>query len=281
MINFFKKLDKRMAIYLGIAVGSIIFLIILLVVLKAAVGTRINSKTFENRLKTAAKDYYKKYDKKLPKNNGEKVSISIEQLADEGYIKDPDKLLKKGVTCTGGVNISNNNGYYLYQPVIDCSDGHTTNVFYKKVLEDNKTRKYRDGLYKINNYYLFRGEQINNYVKFAGKNWRILRINEDNTVRMILEDKIDTVAWDDRYNDIQKESVGKNDYQLSRIKQTLNKYFTNEDLKYFTSENKALIVPTELCIGAKNENSTLNDGSIECAKKTEKLPLGLLQTNIQ
>lgn len=279
MINFLKKLDRKMAIYLGIAIGSIIFLIILLIVLKSAVGTRINTKTFEKKLETAAKDYYKKYDKKMPKTNGDKTSISIDDLVDAGYLKDPNKLLKKGITCEGGVNVSNNNGYYLYQPVIECSDGYSTNVLYKKILENNKNRQDRDGLYKINNYYLFRGEQVNNYVKFAGKIWRILRINEDNTVRLILADKIDSVVWDDRYNDTKNDSVGKNDYEISRIKQVLNDYFTDADLKYFSSEDKALIVPTELCIGARNELFSLNDGSIECSKKTEKYPIGLLQVN--
>lgn len=279
MINFLKKIDRKMAIYLGIAIGSIIFLIILLIVLKSVVGTRINTKTFEKKLETAAKDYYKKYDKKLPKTNGDKTSISIDDLVDAGYLKDPNKLLKKGITCEGGVNISNNNGYYLYQPVIECSDNYSTDVLYKKILEDNKNRKERDGLYKINNYYLFRGEKVNNYVKFANLNWQILRINEDNTIRLILIDNLDATEWDDRYNSIEEDNVGKNDYNISRIKEVLDDYFNNSKLKLFTNENKALIVPTELCIGARNELLSLNDGSIECSKKTEKLPLGLLQAN--
>ena len=38
--------------------------------------------------------------------------------------------------------------------------------------------------------YYFRGNVENNYVSFAGFTWRIVRINEDGTVRMIMQDGI-------------------------------------------------------------------------------------------
>ena len=46
--------------------------------------------------------------------------------------------------------------------------------------------------------YYFRGEVNNNYVSFANKTWRIIRINEDGTVRIILNSS----AASSRYNDI-------------------------------------------------------------------------------
>ena len=39
--------------------------------------------------------------------------------------------------------------------------------------------------------YYFRGNVTNNYVKFAGQIWRIVRINEDGTIRIIMQDGID------------------------------------------------------------------------------------------
>lgn len=54
----------------------------------------------------------------------------------------------------------------------------------------------KSGLYKSidtnsgNATYYFRGEVENNYVSFAGLIWRIIRINEDDTVRLILQDGI-------------------------------------------------------------------------------------------
>lgn len=46
--------------------------------------------------------------------------------------------------------------------------------------------------------YYFRGTPINNYVKFAGEYWRIIRINGDNSVRLIYAG---SVATDNGYDD--------------------------------------------------------------------------------
>ena len=40
--------------------------------------------------------------------------------------------------------------------------------------------------------YYFRGNVENNYVSFAGKVWRVIRINEDESVRLILDERTDT-----------------------------------------------------------------------------------------
>ena len=42
--------------------------------------------------------------------------------------------------------------------------------------------------------YYFRGNTINNYVSFAGLTWRIVRINGDGTVRLVLNDTAETLA---------------------------------------------------------------------------------------
>ena len=39
--------------------------------------------------------------------------------------------------------------------------------------------------------YYYRGTEVNNYVSFAGKTWRIVRVLEDGSVRLILDDRID------------------------------------------------------------------------------------------
>ena len=51
--------------------------------------------------------------------------------------------------------------------------------------------------------YYFRGNVENNYVNFAGFTWRIVRINEDGTVRIIMQDGINnnaTYAFNSNYN---------------------------------------------------------------------------------
>lgn len=273
-MNLLRKLDKKTLTLIGIGISIIILLIVILITLKIIVGSAITTKTYEKRLKTAATTYFEKHKNRLPKQNGGRISISIEKLENSGVIKSQDKLLKKGVTCKGGVNVSRNNNYYLYQPVIKCSDKYETNLLYTKILEDNPLRQSSDGLYQINNYYLFRGENLNNYVRFADKTWRIVRINKDNTIKLLLQDRLTSISWDDRYNNEKDQTIGKNIYSVSRIKEKLDEYIEGNEL--FTDAQKAYIVPSNYCIGSRKENDTKMDGSSECSNILENQYLGLL-----
>ena len=51
--------------------------------------------------------------------------------------------------------------------------------------------------------YYFRGNVTNNYVKFAGQTWRIVRVNEDGTIRIVMQDGINSnanIAFNSNYN---------------------------------------------------------------------------------
>ena len=54
--------------------------------------------------------------------------------------------------------------------------------------------------------YYFRGDVKNNYVDFAGLKWKIIRINEDGTVRLILDGRVGTggYAFNSTYNTVDK-----------------------------------------------------------------------------
>ena len=49
--------------------------------------------------------------------------------------------------------------------------------------------------------YYFRGAIINNYVRFAGFTWRIIRVNEDGSIRMIKQDSIGNSVFNTNYKD--------------------------------------------------------------------------------
>jgi len=51
--------------------------------------------------------------------------------------------------------------------------------------------------------YYFRGNVENNYVSFAGQTWRIVRINEDGTIRIVMQDGINSnanIVFNSNYN---------------------------------------------------------------------------------
>lgn len=270
------NLNKKLIMYIGIGFVALIVFLIILFVIKTISGNRISPEKLEGKIKAAAVSYYEKNPDKLPKENGSKLKITIEELVEYDQLKSLDELLDKGTSCTGYVNVSKNNGYYSYIPYVDCGDDYKTNLLVNVIKNEKNVVTTGNGLYKMNDYYLFRGENLNNHVSFAGKNWLILRVNNDNTIRLLLEDKSESVVWDDRYNTEKNSNVGKNNYDVSRIKESLSNYFKSDA---FNDEERSLIVPMNLCTGKRKYDAKVNNGSIECSKTVQNQPLGLLQLN--
>ena len=85
------------------------------------------------------------------------------------------------------------------------------------------------GLYKStatntgNPTYYFRGNVTNNYVSFAGQTWRIVRINEDGTIRIVMQDGINnnaTYKFNSNYNNYTYMY-----YTNSQVKTTLESWY--------------------------------------------------------
>lgn len=102
-------------------------------------------------------------------------------------------------------------------PVLTTSSNNTSDV--SGLYESNDTNSG-------NSTYYFRGNVENNYVSFAGFTWRIIRINEDNTIRLILDNEIndnETYQFSTDYDSIENMY-----YSNSNVKTILeNWYDTN------------------------------------------------------
>ena len=71
--------------------------------------------------------------------------------------------------------------------------------------------------------YYFRGNVENNYVSFAGQTWRIVRINEDGTIRMVMANGINSnanIAFNSNYNNYTYMY-----YTNSQVKSTLESWY--------------------------------------------------------
>ena len=103
--------------------------------------------------------------------------------------------------------------------------------------------------------YFFRGNVDNNNVSFAGMNWKIVRINGDDSIRLILNSAIDSLV---AYNDNVEETdnyANKMNFNDSKAKQELDKWFTS-NLKEYSK----FIVDTTLCedtTSFKEENNIM------------------------
>ena len=80
------------------------------------------------------------------------------------------------------------------EPTLTTSSNNTTDASGLYASTDTNTGKPT---------YYFRGNVTNNYVKFAGQTWRIVRVNEDGTIRIVMQDGInnnDNYAFNSNYN---------------------------------------------------------------------------------
>lgn len=271
-----EKLKK--IVYIGLGVCIIIFLFLFII---TSCDKKIKPKDLELKIVTNAKKYYKKHTDELPSENGI-LSVSLDELTEKGIIKEVSKLIDKKTTCSGSLTIENNNDYYMYSPNLTCTSEKETyqSENLKDTLLENIVNE-GNGLYKIGNAYYFRGDEVDNNLIFDGIKWKITKINEDGTIRLIENVRRRNVVWDDRYNEEKRTTSGRNSYiyngMNSRIKETLDDIYNLETV--LSNDGKGYIKKTNLCIGKRSEEDTINDGSIECSETLNNQYLGLLQVN--
>lgn len=271
-----RKIDKKLLIKLLIPIALIIAVVIIVVIIKLLMGNRIEYAKIEDRMIKAAEKYYNANSEKLPTQNNGSVSINVEELVSGGYMKELSKLTKdKEASCSGNVTVYKTGENHYYIPELNCGEYYKTTYLKDVLLKEGNVVTSSDGLYNINGNYVYRGEKVNNYAKYAGKDWLILRVNNDGTIRMVELTEREHVVWDNRYNIESSFSSGINNYSLSRIRDSITEIYENE----FSNEDKKYLVSQNMCIGGRKKTETINDGSIECSKTLENQMLSLPQVN--
>ena len=123
-----------------------------------------------------------------------KNTLPIRVIAEDGS----EKIYNVNVTRKGGVTSLKNeimkNKIITAEPTLTTSSNNTSDAsgLYKSTATNTGEPTY-----------YFRGAVENNYVSFAGFTWRIVRINEDGTLRIVMQDGINdntTYAFNSNYN---------------------------------------------------------------------------------
>ena len=151
-----------------------------------------------------------------------------------------------------------------------------------------------DGLYKSTDTnsgkptYYFRGNVDNNYVSFAGFTWRIVRINEDGTIRMIMQDGINNntkYIFNSNYNNYTYMY-----YSNSAAKTTLDNWY-NDNIGSNSDLSSKVVSGNYFCEQAKVKySSSYTSGSAIMTVYTSYVPnfkcetdgngYGLVNTNV-
>ena len=215
----------------------------------------------------------------LPSLN-QKIDISIEELVNKGLVKTMSEYTQDETTsCSAKVTIYNNNGYYLYEPNINCGEKYKTKTLQETLIKDSLVES-GNGLYKVDNEYVFKGDNVNNYIKLNDVLYRIISINSDGSVRL-MENKKNSedsmTSWDDRYNTDRQYNSGINNYSAngldSRIKDKIHSIYESD---IYSDDVKAYFINKESCVGKRSENELENTGIYECAVKSEPYPISAL-----
>lgn len=120
------------------------------------------------------------------------------------------------------------------------------------------------GLYKLNGAYVYRGEVEDNYIKFSGLTFRILKINYGATTDIILDDTINVLAYGNSklYND---SDINKylNDEFVPKLNQKMLEKIPvcNQTREKISDECTQTADTFSTVLDSKTFLSTTNDGS--------------------
>lgn len=277
MNDFIEKVGTKKLIIASCVFMGLIVLIICGSLIYNKFFYRKTYSEIEDIMVSATKEYYGKHKSKLPNEAGEVKTIKVSELVSSEYMKQLSEYIKNDeIFCKGSVNVTKVNKKYRYTPILDCGNDYSTVLLSDYIEKNNKVVTSNEGLYSMNNELIYRGENVKNYVSFAGYEWRIVKIT-DGKVVLIFNEKIketETTYWDDRYNNDKKDNVGINDYSVSRAREYLNSLYNSNSL--FSNNDKLLLSNFNLYVGRRNDNDTDKSGLLEKATIIENQYIGLL-----
>ena len=154
-------------------------------------------------------------------------------------------------------------------------------TLYGRVINDNKLVKNGDGLHQDTDGHYFKGTEVNNYVRYSNRLFRIIRVNKDNSVRVISDDIGASFMWgmetkyegsnvsewldknENKHSGVYYDTLGGVDKLTKKTEYTIDKLDNN---KVVPGEEKYKSTITTLGIKdytlAGGKNSYLNIGKV-------------------
>lgn len=271
---FENPLIKKIVIGTGILIGIFVFL--LMIISCSKTSKRYTYEEVESILVRKVKEKYGNGNG-LPSINN-KIEVSVNDLINDGSMKSITDLTGNMNACSAKVTIYNNNDNYLYVPNINCAGNYKSKLLYDTLINDSLTTS-GNGLYLVGNEYVFKGDNVKNYIKINNRVYRIIRINGDGTIRL-LENKVSGQSvWDDRYNIEKSYNSGVNNFYYNSLNSRIKDYLENvyNDNKVYSQDDKVYFIPFESCIGKRSINDSDNSRNTECTIVSSPSPLGLLE----
>ena len=269
--------EKKSLIIIGVFIISMIIILL--------GGALIYNKFFFKKsyseveviMKEATVKYFEKYEEKLPSNINDSITIKSDTLIKNNMMDTIVSYTKdKNTNCEGEVRVTNINGDYRYATTLDCGDAYKTQTLTDYIDENVSIVTNGNGLYKMDDTLVYRGDSVNNYLKLNNKVYRIVKFVNGHPV-IILTDVSESIQWDNRYNINNDSDSGINDYEKSRMKEYLNKLYKSNVVGSLLNENTRMLVTSyDLPIGKRKNADADKTGALENAKVLTNQYIGLL-----
>lgn len=256
--------------------GGIVVVIILLIIINACSNSSGSYDKIEQKMVNAAKSYYASHEKNLPKEENGTVKVTINTLIEAELLKEVKDPNNKDQDCSGYVEVTKVGKEYSYTPFLVCK-GNYEPKYLTDIVKESKQDEYGNGVYEMGGEYVYRGDDVKNYVSFNNQLWRIVKIDSEGDIKLVLAKYTDdSYVWDNAYNSERKESVGiTTDYLHTKIRKSLNSYYDNN----FDKDAKAKTISKNVCIGKYDiDDYTSDTFSVEkeCSMVKENEKIGLL-----
>ena len=165
---------------------------------------------------------------------GVKVNIGFDHIMD--HIDNNDEIKGDIVenTTYSGISTTNDSGVYS---IDDPNTGESDKI------------------------YFYRGNVNDNYFSFAGKTWRILRLNSDGTIRLVLDGSAGTSRYQSRNVPTTRTidgAISLLNWENSTVYSTLNTWYTNN----LNSYNDYIIQDSEYVFDTSYIESTSSGGGV-------------------
>ena len=178
--------------------------------------------------------------------NSKYEELGVKKVEDN---EDGEIDLNKVIIDSSKVNTSKVGEYDVTYTVTDSSLNETV-VKRKIKVTKGLTATVKDVTSSTDGYYI----SSNNYLLFSGMLWRIVRVNEDGTIKIILDANVNNLR------------VNSNKYENGNVDKWLNNVF------YEAINNKKYLVDSNYCVGTIN---SLSDYQEYCSTKVKR-KVGLL-----
>ena len=114
--------------------------------------------------------------------------------------------------------------YKIYNPKNE--QGDVLLNLASKIIDNSDIVEKGDGLYLVNNNYIYKGREVDNYILIGDITFRILRINSDKTIDLVMDEYVNKMAWNDEITTYDKSSIKK--YLESNVLPIINKEYLTE-----------------------------------------------------